>query len=63
MENKKQLSENNIRMAISLIQEAKQELWGGYDDYADIQQWMHEAEMLRSHTELLLSHILKGELK
>ena len=51
----------DIRMAETLIQRAKNTLLTYYDDYADIQEWMFEMEQVRKSTEILLSkHLSKG---
>lgn len=51
----------DIRMAETLIQRAKNTLLTYYDDYADIQEWMFEMEQVRKSTEILLNkHLSKG---
>lgn len=55
--------ENNIRTAEMYICKAKNALSVYYDDYADIQEWMHEMELVRSKTETLMSKFLNDKLK
>lgn len=53
--------EDDIRLVENLIQEAKNTLAKYWDDYADIQRWMGDAEQLRMSTDILLSkHLSKG---
>ena len=53
--------EDDIRLAENLIQEAKNTLAKYWNDYADIQRWMGDAEQLRMSTDILLSkHLSKG---
>lgn len=59
----RQMIENNIRTAEMYISKAKDALSVYYDDYADIQEWMHEMELVRSKTETLLSKLLNDKLK
>ena len=59
----RQLIENNIRTAEMYICKAKNALSVYYDDYADIQGWMHEMELVRSKTETLMSKFLNDKLK
>lgn len=51
-----------IRHAELYIMKAKNCLLEEYDNYADIQRWMHNMETVRAETETLLSKHLKGTL-
>ena len=54
--------ESDIRFAENLIQEAKNTLAKYWDDYADIQRWMSDAEQARMTTSILLSKYLSKGL-
>ena len=51
-----------IRYAELYIMKAKNCLLEEYDNYEDIQKWMHNMEAVRLETETLLSKYLKGTL-
>ena len=55
--------ESDIRFAENLIQEAKNTLAKYWNDYADIQRWMGDAEQARMATSILLNKYLSNGLE
>jgi len=56
-------TETKLRLAEEMIQQAKKLLWDEWNDYADVQMWMHDMEMARMKTSILLSSYLHGQWK
>lgn len=61
-EQEKRKTEDNIRLAESLIQKAKECFYGVYDDYADVQKLVHTIEGIRQETEMVLTKFLDNKL-
>lgn len=61
-EQEKRKTEDNIRLAGSFIQKAKECFYDMYDDYADVQKLVHNMETVRQETEILLTKFLDNKL-
>lgn len=59
---KKEKTEDNIRLAESFIQKAKECFHDIYDDYADIQRLIHNMETVRKEIEVTLTKFLNDKL-
>ena len=61
-EQEKRKIEDNIRLAESFIQKAKDCFYDIYNDYVDVQKLVHTIESIRQETEMLLTKFLNNKL-
>ena len=62
VEQEKRKIEDNIRLAESFIQKAKECFHDIYDDYADVQRLIHNMETVRKEVEVTLTKFLNDKL-
>lgn len=61
-EQEKRKTEDNLRLAESFIEKAKECFYDMYDDYADVQRLIHNMETVREEVEMTLTKFLNDKL-